>query len=467
MKKKVIIIEPRGGRANVFADYLNLPLMGTLYLGTILKEAGYEVRILNENFLGRDVALRELEADYLLLSLLTPTAERGYEIARTFRTLNPRAVTVIGGIHPSFLPEEAAECADYVVTGEGEEIIVDLLRNGSDEKIVNAPRLIDLESVPIPDFDLLVNRRKLRITPTMTSRGCPFGCNFCAVTEMFGRGYRMHSIERVMEELGRIRTRRAFIYDDNFAANPKRTHELLDRMIEASLPFKWSTQVRADVTRDTELVAKMKQAGCHRVYIGFESINPATLEGLEKKQSPEDVRQAIRVFRDNDIGIHGMFMFGSDEDQTPVFRETAAFCRRNRINSVQFMILTPLPGTGFYKRMERENRLLHRMWQYYDGMHAVFKPRNFTPAELQDGAVSAFEDFYSYFSLMNNALNIFFETARSVATSFISGFRVPSMRDSVITLQAKVIIRRWKKINRDYVLYLRGMKRNKVTESKA
>lgn len=459
MKNRVIIVEPRGGRANVFSDYINLPLLGTLYLGTILKQAGYDVRILNENILGRDVALSDLDADYLLLSLLTPTAERGYDIAGTFRKLNPRAITVIGGIHPSFLSEEAASYADYVVTGEGEDVIVDLLRYGSDEKIIAGSRIEDLDRVPIPDFSLLANGERLRITPTMTSRGCPYDCNFCAVTEMFGRGYRMHSPERVIEELGRIRTRHVFIYDDNFAANPKRTHELLDRMIDRSFPFKWSTQVRADVTRDPELISKMQRAGCERVYIGFESINPATLEHLKKNQSPEDVRDAIQIFHKNNISIHGMFMFGSDEDHESVFQQTASFCRKHHLSSVQFMILTPLPGTAFFQRMEREGRLLHRMWQYYDGMHTVFRPLNFSPLGLQEGALRAFQDFYSYFGIMNDAINIFFETSRSLATSFISGIRIPSLRNSLVKLQAKAIIRRWKGMNQDYLLYLKRIKR--------
>ena len=154
-----------------------------------------------------------------------------------------------------------------------------------------------------------------------------------------------------------------------------------------------------------------------------------------------------------------MFMFGSDEDHESVFRQTASFCRKHHLNSVQFMILTPLPGTAFFQRMEREGRLLHRMWQYYDGMHTVFRPLNFSPFALQDGALRAFQDFYSYFGIMNDAINIFFETSRSLVTSFISGIRIPSLRNSLVKLQAKVIIRRWKGMNQDYLLYLKRMRR--------
>ncbi len=457
MKKRVLIVEPRGVKANVFADYLHLPLMGPLYLGTILQQAGFEVRIINENLLHRDVTLAELDTDFLLLSLLTPTAERGYEIARTFRDLYPGRKIVIGGIHPSFLPEEAAECADHVVVGEGEQVIVDLLRHGG-ERVVAGPRLRDLDVVPSPDFGLLLGRERLNITPVVTSRGCPYDCNFCAVTEMFGRGYRTHSPARVLEDLERAPTRQIFFYDDNFAANPKRTHALLDEMIRRKMGLKWTAQVRADITRDRELVAKMRRSGCLRVYIGFESIDPATLEGMNKRQSPEDVRAAIEVFHAHQISIHGMFIFGSDEEDAALFRETAAFCRKSRLSSVQFMILTPLPGTGFFKRMEKEGRLLHRMWSFYDGMHAVYRPLNFTPSELQEGTLQAFQDFYSLVAVMNDSLNIVFETARGVTTSLLSGFRVPSLESAFVKLQAKAIIRKWKALNSGYLAYLRGLR---------
>ena len=235
MGKQILIVEPRGVPANVFSEYLRLPLMGTLYLGTILKRAGYEVKVMNENLLGRDLTMSDLKADYLLLSLLTPTAERGYELAQKFRALNPGSRVIIGGIHPSFLPEEAVPFADHVVVGEGEGIIADLVRYGSDQKIVTGSRMANLDDVPIPDFSLLVGHRKLKITPVITSRGCPFGCNFCSVTEMFGRGYRATSVERVMEELAQAPTQQVFFYDDNFTADRKRTHALLDQMIASKV----------------------------------------------------------------------------------------------------------------------------------------------------------------------------------------------------------------------------------------
>ncbi|MCX5867667.1 MAG: radical SAM protein [Proteobacteria bacterium] len=465
--KQVIIVEPRGVAANVFSDYLRLPLMGTLYLGTILKRAGFEVRVLNENLLGRDITLSELKADYLLLSLLTPTAERGYELAQRFKAINPGSRVIIGGIHPSFVSEEAVPYADHVVVGEGEGVIVDLLKYGSDQKIVSGSRVANLDDVPIPDFSLLAGSKKLRITPLITSRGCPFDCNFCSVTEMFGRGYRATSVDRVMEELAQAPTRQIFFYDDNFAANRKRTHALLDQMIAARVRVNWSAQVRADVTRDRELIAKMRRAGCNRVYIGFESINPATLAGMEKKQTREDVEQAIRILHEHKISIHGMFIFGSDEDTPEVFEETSSFCRENRLASVQFMILTPLPGTALFKKLEQENRLLHKMWSYYDGMHAVFQPRTLPPSELQDGMLEAYQDFYSYLNIMNDAVNIFFETAQQKVSSVFAGVTVNSLESAFIKMHARAIVKKFRWVNQEYISYLQEIRRGKASKSPA
>ncbi|MDD5223936.1 MAG: radical SAM protein [bacterium] len=467
MGKQVIIVEPRGVPANVFAEYLRLPLMGTLYLGTILKRAGYEVRVMNENLLERDLTMSDLKADYLLLSLLTPTAERGYELAQKFRALNPGSRVIIGGTHPSFLPEEAAPFADNVVVGEGEGVIADLVKYGSDQKIVKGSRIANLDDVPIPDFSILEGHRKLKITPVITSRGCPFDCNFCCVTEMFGRGYRATSIPRVMEELAQVPTRQVFFYDDNFTANRKRAHALVDQMIASKVKLHWSAQVRADVTQDPDLVAKMRQSGCNRVYIGFESINSETLAAMKKKQTREDVEKAIRIFHKHKINIHGMFIFGSDEDTPKVFEETSAFCRENRISSVQFMILTPLPGTPLFKKLEQENRLLHRMWSYYDGMHAVFQPRAVPPSELQHGMLEAYEDFYSYLNIMNDGINVFFETAQEKASSIFTRLSYNSLESAVIKWKARAIVRKFGGANQEYLSYLKGIRLGKASKSPA
>ena len=230
---KISLIEPKTPFFNFYSPVIHvLPLMGPLYLGTILKNNGHDVTIYNENM--TDIDLNRIkESDVLGLSMMTSTAPRGYEIARKYKELNPKGRVLIGGSHATFLPEEAAEYADHVVTGEGEGLICDLVNYGSDERIIAGSPVENLDDLPYPDFSLMAGvKKRLKITPVSTSRGCPFDCTFCSVTAMFGRKYRFRSTESVMEEISRFKHRKMFFYDDNFDANKKRTRELLEKMIE-------------------------------------------------------------------------------------------------------------------------------------------------------------------------------------------------------------------------------------------
>jgi radical SAM superfamily enzyme YgiQ (UPF0313 family) len=455
--KKILFVEPKAVEANVFAKYMNLPLMGPLYLGTILKNAGFDVKIVNENLLGRKLTMNELEGDFLLLTSLTSTSERAYELAREFKQKNPHSTVIMGGIHATFLTEEASRYVDYVVTGEGEDVIVDLLKYGSDQRIISGKLLSKLDNIPIPDFKLLVNSNKMDIMPIMTSRGCPYDCNFCSVTKMFGRGYRTLSVDRVIEELKTIKTDFVFFYDDNLTANINRTHELIERIAKQQFGFEWSAQVRTDITRYPDLVKDMRKAGCTTVYVGFESVSNATLNSLSKHQTIDDIQRAIDVFHSSGIRIHGMFIFGGDDDDKSIFKETVKFSLRNKIDTVQYMILTPLPGTETYQKLESEGRILHKMWHYYDGLHAVFQPKNMTPFELQQGMLASFEEFYSYTRLLNEALNTVYDKTIGKIASLVNP---KPYIDSTLAIKfvANHIIKRWHKLNKDYMNYLSQIK---------
>lgn len=464
--KKVLFVEPKAVEANVFAKYMNLPLMGPLYLGTILKNAGFDVTVVNENLLGRKLTMNELEGDFLLLTSLTSTSERAYELARQFKQKNPHSIVVMGGIHATFLTEEASKYVDYVVTGEGEEVILDLLRYGSEQRIINGKLLSRLDNIPVPDFNLLVNSKKMDIIPIMTSRGCPYDCNFCSVTKMFGQGYRTLSIDRIIEELKQVKKDFVFFYDDNLTANINRTHDLMERIAKEQFKFKWSAQVRTDITRYPELVKDMRKAGCNTVYIGFESVSNATLNSLSKHQTLDDIQRAINVFHSNSIRIHGMFIFGGDEDEKSIFEETVKFSIKNKIDTVQYMILTPLPGTETYQKLESQGRILHKMWHFYDGLHAVFQPKNMTPLELQQGMLESFEEFYSYTHLLNEALNTMYYKTIGKIISIINN---QPYLDSTLAIKfvANHIIKRWQKLNKDYMNYLLQVKNSVIKSAQA
>jgi radical SAM superfamily enzyme YgiQ (UPF0313 family) len=391
----------------------------------MLRNQGYEARVLIEETSGPVTGEDLRWADMVGISSITSTIPRAFLLGDEARNLGK--TVVFGGPHVTFLPEEALPHGEFVVRGEGEETLFELLNalrtRGSFEGIPglsywedgqpkhnsDRPLIQDLNTLPIPDFSLIKNWNPLQgMVPVATSRGCPYACKFCSVVSMFGRGYRFRSNDLIMEEI-RVNGGQAshlFFCDDNFAANPTRTKNLLRRMKEEGFHKNWSTQVRAESAFDSEFLELLRETNCWGVYIGFESASDQVLKAYRKKQDEAAMRRAIKAFHRHGIHIHGMFMVGADEDTPETIRETIRFSIKNRVDSAQFMMLTPLPGTETFKSLEQENRLLTRNWELYDGSHVVFQPRLMTGEELQKAAYQALISFYSWKAILKRLIKL-------------------------------------------------------------
>jgi len=430
MIHRIVLLEPIQKRVHLFSRY-RIPRLGSLLLATLMRDRGFDTRVL---FLSeREILARRLDggqADLVAISTITPTVPEAYRLGDHFRA---RGIpVVIGGPHVSFLPEEGLEHADFVVCGEGEASfprLVEALNGEADLAEVPGlvwrangevrrnplPELIeDLNSLPVPDFRLLdTGGHKMggpfgrEIVPVQTSRGCPFDCTFCSVTCMFGRRYRYRSTDSVITELERYDRRRhfPFFYDDNFASNPRRAKQLLRRMIERGFRFSWMTQVRADVARDGELLDLMAEAGCTYLFIGFESVDPRALLEMRKGQSVAEMQRAIEEIRRRGIHVHGMFVLGFDSDTPETVRATVEFAVARRIDTVQFLALTPIPGTELFRKLEGEGRILDREWGGFDGLHVKHRPRGFTPEELQGALIEAHRRFYTLGRVLQRLLS--------------------------------------------------------------
>jgi len=430
---KISLIEPKTPSFNYYSVFIKyLPLLGPIYLGTILKNDGHDVTVYNENMKEIDYSLIK-DSDVLGLSLITATAPHGYEIAEEFKRLNPRGRVIIGGCHATFVPEEAAQYADHVVTGEAESVICDLVRNGG-EKIINGSPLENLDNLPFPNFSIIdgvdPTRKRMHYTPVSTSRGCPFDCTFCSVTPMFGRKYRYRSTQSVIEEISRFEHRRLFFYDDTFNANKARIRDLLEKMIECRITPKWVAMARADVAKDEELVALMARANCHKLCVGFESLKPEVLESYNKKQTPEDISPCINMLHKYGIKVHGLFI---SDGYTDAYHKLG-------IDSLQLSILSPVVGSKFYTAVKSSGRFIIDKfptdWRLFDGCHVVYWPDNLSPVEMQRQTIQAMRSFYSPV----NTIKMFLKGQRENFVSRLTGH---------------ILLNKWEAQHKDYLVKLK------------
>lgn len=445
---KIRFIEPRPAGFNVF-DITPLPRLGLPLVGKVLADQGHDVRVYAQILAPVDWDDVE-SADLVGLSALTSTAPAAYAMADRLRT---RGVPVVlGGPHVTFLPDEALAHADFVVRGEGQRTSVELVSALAGGRALdsvlglsyhaagrarhNPPRppctREEFAALPAPDLSLVVGRERMPIVPIMTQWGCPFDCDFCSVIEMFGRHVRARRVPDVLAELEAHRGAGVFFYDDNFVVNKARTRELLQGMIDRRLGIRWSAQVRAETVYeskraralDHELLDLMRAAGCVMVYCGYESVNPATLAAYRKRQDVLTIRDSIAAFHAHGIKVHGMFVVGSDADDSRTMAQTVRFALRHRIDTVQLLMLTPCPGTDFYARMKAQGRILSHDWSLYDGHHALIHPARMSAYDLQMGTYRAMLRFYSNWQIFRSG---FAAAVRNLPFLAALPFRAPRL----------------------------------------
>ena len=266
---------------------------GCVSLGTLLLQHGHEVEILDESSGPLDPDA--VEADIVGLSIMTATAKRGYELADSFRREGRRVI--LGGAHASALPEEAAAHADCVVVGEGENAIARAVESRSPARIVQGTPVGRLDDLPLPDAGLALGRLDGQtFAPVFTSRGCPWGCDFCSESAMFGRRYRERGLDGVLAELALYEGRAVGFYDANLGVDRQRLKDLLRRMLaEDAVPPAWAAEATLDLAADGELLGLMRQTNCRALLVGIETLNPQVAPGYRKLLPRETRFQVVWV----------------------------------------------------------------------------------------------------------------------------------------------------------------------------
>jgi len=342
----------------------------------------------------------DMDVDLIGITALTSEVPSAYEIADKFRK---KGVTVVmGGPHVSALPDESLEHADAVVVGEGERVWAKLVEDVENKRLkrkYKADSLCDMSEVKIPRRELLIKSAYTSFYTMQMTRGCPFNCNYCMVTKFFGNTYRVRPVEKIIEEIEKMDSKKFVFLDDNIVGQPDYAKELFKALIP--LKIKWGSQGSITLADDPELLKLYSKSGGRVVFIGFESISQSGLKSLNKGWGKSGgYSDAIKRIHDAGIGIIGSFVFGLDEDTPDVFEKTVEFVFKNKLDAAMYNVLTPFPGTGVYDKLEKEGRIIDRDWGKYNTNKVVFRPKNMTPEELNDGYQWAYKETYTGLNIL-------------------------------------------------------------------
>jgi radical SAM superfamily enzyme YgiQ (UPF0313 family) len=392
---KLLLVSPCRDENIRFAHSLRIPQIALNIIAS-LTPANYEIKIVEEEI--AEVNLDE-DCDIVGISTMTSNAPRAYRMASEFKKRG--RTVVMGGVHPTVLPQEAIRYSDAVVIGEAEDTWSTLLNDfehGRLQKFYKS-RQPDVSHYPIPNRKLTPKSSGLfNVMPIVTTRGCPYDCDFCAVPKFFGRKVRSLPVEKVVCDIKASKGKIFLFLDDNIIGIPKYAKELF-KAIEP-LNIKWVGQASMSFVKDTELMRLAAKSGCAVLFFGLESVSTEALKRMGKSiKQLEANEDAIKKIKEFGIVFHASMVFGFDEEDKSIFEETVEFLVRNKIATVSFNVLTPYPGTRIYDRFKQEGRILTENWKYYDHNSVVFKPKNMTPQELLEGHLWARKHFYSFGSI--------------------------------------------------------------------
>jgi radical SAM superfamily enzyme YgiQ (UPF0313 family) len=389
--------KPDGGRP---IKYSLFPPLGLAQLAAFLPDDA-EVRLVDEHVMDelptdRPPAWRP---DLVVVQAYITSADRAHELCDFYR--NHGITVCLGGLHPTSLPEEARPHCDHLFLGPGDAIFPAFLADlaaGRARALYDSrdfPR--DIAHLPPPRRALIDRSRYLVPNSLIVTRGCPHRCDFCYKEAFFdgGRSFYTQAVDAALAEIDRLPGRHLYFLDDHLLGNPHFARALFAGMRGAGRRFQAAGTVDSVLRGD--LIERAADAGLRSLFVGFETLGEAALRGCGKRQNVgRDYDRAIRRLHDLGVMVNASFVFGLDGDGPDVFDRTVDWAIDQSIETATFHVATPYPGTGFFSRIEGENRLLHRDWRRYDTRQTVFRPSGMTPAELEAGYRRAYRAFYTW-----------------------------------------------------------------------
>jgi radical SAM superfamily enzyme YgiQ (UPF0313 family) len=338
--------------------------------------------------------------DLVGITAMTHQATRAYEIADRFR--QEGVAVIMGGMHPTVLPEEALGHADAVVIGEAESVMEKLLDDFLAGKLAGIYRAPipegDLLTVPWPRREILAGKRYLTNQTVQASRGCPYDCSFCTVTPYFGRRFRYRSPEDILAEIKSFPRKLVVFLDDNLLGDPQKARPLLEGMCE--LGIRWGSQTNLRFAEDPEMLKLVARSGCIGLFVGIESISGPNSR-LTKSGSRYPQTELMKRIRDAGIILETSMIFGFDDHDESIFEKTLRFIEESTPSVPTFHILTPYPGTALFQQFDEEDRLLHKDWKRYNHAEVVFRPKLMSPEQLYRGWVETRKEAYRWSSILS------------------------------------------------------------------
>jgi radical SAM superfamily enzyme YgiQ (UPF0313 family) len=345
--------------------------------------------------------------DLVALTVETFTAKRAYQIAARYRR---RGIPVVmGGYHPTLLPEEAQHFADSIVLGDAENLWPEIVRDARAGQLrprYRSETLPVLEGI-LPDRGIFPKNRYRAMRLVQFGRGCRYARDFCSIHAYYGGALYHRCLEDVIAEIPDIRHSYLLFVDDNLFIHEEQAEALFRAL--APLNVRWICQTSIDLAENSRLLDLMSRSGCIAVFIGFESLEKANLTQMRKKWNLKhgDFASAVKQFYEHGIMVCGSFVFGYDHDTPSSFDRTLDFALRSKLVLGQFNPLIPTPGTSLYARLQAEGRLLYKHWWLDDDYRygqAIFEPKGMSAADLTEGCFRLRREFNSYSSILRRLL---------------------------------------------------------------
>ena len=378
------------GSHTSFPRLFRFSMLSSMYVAASVPSY-VETRILDEDL---EPIRFDAPADLVGISCMTYNAPRAYELARVFREQMGIPV-ILGGYHPTLLPQEAVEHADSICIGDAETVVHRMIEDFAAGRLAPTyhAHAASLAGLPLPRRDLISRDDYLPLDAIQATRGCPLHCTFCSIAAFHRHRLRCRPVEEVIDELGLL-GRHVLFMDDCLTGDREYAAALFERMIP--LRKTWFSQAGIDLAFDDELLQLAARSGCRGLFIGFEALSRGSLASWHKDANlTRDYHEAVRRLHAAGIAVYAGFVFGADDHTPDVFPATLEFLLDANIESLQATRLTPFPGTPLFALMERQGRIQDHDWSHYDFGHVVFQPQRMSRTTLDQGVAWVQSQFFS------------------------------------------------------------------------